>query len=454
MKKILVIPVMLCLLLILPFITPVHADGNLTITCIDMAPNYVNTNQTYDMLRLDLNVTPGTGSGSVNITWINITLTGNATTANVSFVEIRNTTEGVLGKNNTWNTTYNKTAIKIPNGIYVDTTNRTVYVVYNISYYATSIKTVGANINATFDINTTESTNNISITGDTISNESQIQDIHATAFLSPRFVDTSVINQTFGYAITPKGDDIFTIINISVPTGYSITNVTEVRTATTLLYNKTYTGPAGFSLDFNTNRIGINWTTGFTLAEGKISVNFTVNTNSSTVNYTTFQSNITGANLSTVNTTITTLGGINTTTQTLLIIQDVSIIKGAAIVNGTDYWEFNFTLNFTANVSTGGFIQFRMTNWNNTDGTILYINKTTAENNITYYSSLRLSTNASRVFNVTNVYNFTRGISLVPYQGKATTNLYHVVLKMIVPTSTPVSSSWWSTYYALFRSFA
>lgn len=455
MEKIFLIPVILCLLFILTFVMPAHADGNLTINATNMAPAYVNTNQSYNMLKLVLNVTPESSTSSVNITWINITLVGDATTGNISAVELRNETDGVISKNMTWNTTYNKTALRIPNGLYVNTSNRTVFVVFNTSFFAKPLKTVGANINATFDINTTESTNNITITGDTISNHSQIQDIHATAFLSPRFVDTSVVNQTYGYAITPKGEDKFTIINITIPTGYSITNITEVRTTTTLLYNKTYTGPAGFNLEFTTNWIGINYTTGFTTAGGKISINFTVNTNSSTVNSTVFLSNITGANLSTVNTTVTTLGGINSTTKQLFTVQNVKIIKAAAIVNGTDYWEFNFTLNFTANVTTGGLIQFKMTDWNNSAGNILYLNKTVGTyENTTFYSSLRLSTNASRIFNVTNEYNFTDGISLVPYQGKAVSNLYYVVLKMIIPTSTPISSSWWATYNTLFRSFA
>jgi hypothetical protein len=94
-----------------------------------------------------------------------------------------------------------------------------------------------------------------------------------------------------------------------------------------------------------------------------------------------------------------------------------------------------------------------MANWNNTAGNSLNLTNQTALTNTTrYYASMRLSTNSSNTFSVTNDYNFTQGVSLTPAQGAAVSNLYYVILRMIIPSGTQISSTWWTTYNTLFRS--
>ncbi|MEM7819463.1 MAG: hypothetical protein QXD48_01400 [Candidatus Aenigmatarchaeota archaeon] len=427
-------------LVILTFITPVFAGGNLTINGTSLAPAYVNTNSSVEMLRLYLNVTPGSGDDTVNVTLINITLAGTATTGNISAVEIRNLTD-VLGANTTWNTTLNKITIRFINGLFINaSTNTTITIVFNISSTATRLATVAANLNVSTDVGTSEDDDNITVGETNMSIESQIQDVHAIASISPRFVDTNVTNQSFVYSIIPTGNDTFTIINITIPIGYTITDVKEVRNSAGVIYNSTYQS-AGVT--FTDNKININYSIGFTISGGIISISFTANTNSSQISSATFDSKISGSNLTYVNTTIATTGATNVTTKQLFIIQNVTIIKSTAIVNDTDYWEFNFTLNFTVDVT--GLLQFRMNNWNNTEGNILNL---TNQDETRYYASLRLGTDPSNTFNVTNNYNITQGINLV-----ATENtLYYIILKMIIPSGTPISSTWWTTYYTLFRS--
>jgi hypothetical protein len=305
---------------------------------------------------------------------------------------------------------------------------------------------VSANINKSYDVGTTQE-DNVTIGSSNISSESQIQDAHATASVSPKFADTNVTNQSFGYTITPTGSDTFNIINITLPTGYTITNVTEVRYGASVLYNSTYSSAAVTFLD---KLVNVNYSIGFTTSGGIISINFTANTNSSQVASTPFASTVSGGNLTYVNTTTETVNATNVTTKQLFNVLGVTAIKTSAVVNGTDYWEFNLTLNFTENLNvTGGLIQFRMTNWSSAEGYNLPLtNQSELSNTTAYYASLRLSNDATKIFNISNVYNFTQGISIAPVANY----LYYVVLKMIIPSATNVSSTWWSTYYTLFRS--
>lgn len=438
----------LCMILV----SPVFAGGNLTVNCTNMAPNFVNTNQTYAMLKMDLNIMPGTGDNSINITSFTITLNGSATYQNVSSVQIQNLTGSALGTNTTWsNLTNNTITIRFSNGLYFSTsTNYTAIVYFTINTTATRFSTVGASLNVTADVNTASSTDNITISGANTSISSQIQDVHATASVSPKFVDTNVINQTFVYTITPKGLDRFGIINITLPTGYTITNVSEVKQGSSVLYNSSVSAAV---VSFADKAININYTStgspGFGYGEGAAIINFTVNTNSSQVTGANFTSFISGSNMMYMNTTSETTNSTNVTTKQLFNVQSITAIKTAALANGTDYWEFNFTLNFTTNVTTGGLIQFRMTNWNNSAANIMNLtNQTELSNTTLYYANLRMSNDVTKTFNVSNIYNFTQGINIVP----TANSLYYVVLHMIIPSGTPISSTWWSTYYTLFRS--
>ncbi|MEM7816544.1 MAG: hypothetical protein QXZ20_01380, partial [Candidatus Aenigmatarchaeota archaeon] len=125
----------------------------------------------------------------------------------------------------------------------------------------------------------------------------------------------------------------------------------------------------------------------------------------------------------------------------------VGVMKNIAIVNGNDYWLFNFTISMNANVS--GLIQFKMNDWRSDikNATIPIANGT--GDNATYYASMWLSGNESNIFNVTNEYNkISDGVKLNAIENRN----YTLILKMIIPRGTPIASDWWTTYSMLFRS--
>ena len=180
-----------------------------------------------------------------------------------------------------------------------------------------------------------------------------------------------------------------------------------------------------------------------------IRVNFTATINSTVVASSLFNSTITGGNLSGILTDPVPLDGANVTAKQILNVTNTKIIKSTAIINGTDYWEFNFTLNYTANISSGGLIQFKLTNWNST--TSDFINITNSNCVGSRCATLRNGTdfNTTVKFNVTNDYEtLTKGISI---SAITENNLIDVTLRMIIPTGTIVSSNWQATYGFLFR---
>ena len=162
-----------------------------------------------------------------------------------------------------------------------------------------------------------------------------------------------------------------------------------------------------------------------------------------------FNSTLTGSNLTNINTDVS---GTNTTVTTKVLISIVSVnaIKSTAYLNGTDYWEFSFTINFTAN--TSGILQFKMTNWTDDSGNSISLTNSTGNG---YYATLRNDTSFSTAgkINVTQSYsNITSG---VPFNANTLSNSYTVILRMVIPsTISTVSSSWWATYSMLFRSSA
>jgi hypothetical protein len=130
------------------------------------------------------------------------------------------------------------------------------------------------------------------------------------------------------------------------------------------------------------------------------------------------------------------------TTQQLINVTRVTTIKNAAYLNGTDYWEFNFTFNFTSNAS--GSIQFFMMNWTNFEGTT----NISLTNGTDFYAALRDSGNTSKAINVTNTYN--QGLNITSCCTSGT--VYSIVLRMVIPsTVTTISSGWWTTYSMLLR---
>jgi flagellar basal body rod protein FlgC len=280
----------------------------------------------------------------------------------------------------------------------------------------------------------------------------QIQDVHATGDITPNYVDTSVINQSALLILNVTGSDNFDNISIVLPSSYKIVNVTEVSNKTNIIYNNTL-GAVYFNVTFGGYTLNIsNFTQGFNATDSFLKINFTINTSSTAVSSTRIRVNMTGSNLTNVNATETGTNSLNITTQQMINITTVTVTKSTAIVNGTDYWEFNITVNITAN--TSGILQFRMNNWNSTTqgyGLLNLTNETGAfVENVTYRAMLRNQSaqTGSQQLNVTTDYgNLTRGLSL-DYTGITKT----LILKMTIPTGMPYTSDWWSTYYILFRS--
>ncbi len=422
------LPMMMLLILVSPSL----AGGNLTINGSDMAPSYVNTAGSFAMLNLSLNVTPGAGDNTVNITYINITVK-NATISNISAVEVRNSTGSTIASNSTNSSAANFT-VYFPGGYVVNssTGNATLVVVFNISSSASRFNKTAANISLGAVVTTVAGDN---VTYATVeSSHSQIQDVHAGAGITPHFADTGAVNQTFLYNITPTGSDLVKNISITIPPDFTNLVLVSMKRGGNVLVPET-----DYSNSTVSNRINITLVSSTNL---ELIINFTLNTSSSETGNITFNSTVSSGNASTTTTAVNT----GVTIKQLIRIHNVQGVKTTALPNGTDYWEFNFTINVTESVS--GLIHFKMSNWNNSASQIISLtNSTVIDNNTGYYASLYLATNSSRIFNVTTYYNMTRGVQL----SAAANTLYYVTLKMIAPSATPVSSSWWTTYSMLFR---
>jgi hypothetical protein len=427
----------LVLIIALAMVAPVFAAGNLTVVGSSLAPGFIDTNVTTNMLNLTLNATVGT----VNITAINVTIFG-ANSSEIYAVEVRSLA-GTQAVSYALNTTTNKTTIALSTAISVNTSlNNSVLIAISLLPNATLRSAVAVNITSATEIGV-DAGSNVTITLASLqSGDSQIQDVHANASVSPLYVDTNVVNQSFIYTILPTGRDRFRNISVVIPTQYAIVNVTEVKQGSSTVYNESVsTVSVFFNRTLGLVNITHNAEAGFDLT-GTITINISVNTSSSYVAPMTFNSTVDGSNVTFV---ATTISGTNTTvtTQQILNMTSVSVSKGTALANGTDYWEFNLTLGFTANVS--GVVQFKMANWSNSQSQTMYLT-----NGTVYYSTLRDSSNSSRVINVTTNYVSSQGISLQNCCTSST--VYTLILKMIIPSGTPSSAAWYTTYSMLFRS--
>jgi len=432
------------------FVSPVFADGTLNITKSSLsAPAYINTKTVTPMVNMTVNTT----IGQVNITGILINLTGTASSGNVSGVFVYNDSdndgaidlgEQLLGSS-TVNTTTNTSNITFSPSFNIAADKQYYFIIaLNISSNATRLATVGLNLTSSGSIFTsnTSTTDNITITGNYVdSGLPQIQNVHATASISPSYVDTNVTNQSFRYTITPTGSDKFNNISITIPVGYSIVNVTYVGDNGTALWTTTNL-TSEVSVAYGNYRILVNYTPGY---NGTIIINFTVNTNITAQSLVAFNSTITGSNLTNIATDVSGSNTSVTTYDKLISIINIAAIKSTAYVNGTDYWEFNLTVNFSASVS--GLLQFKMSNWNDSAGHSIALTS-----NLTNLATLRDSTSASNMINVSNDFNIATGVSFTGTQGSTK----NVILKMVIPLGTyaTTTSTWWTIYSALFRSTA
>jgi len=412
---------------------------------------YNNTGTNVTMLNLTLNLT---GENSVNVANIIVTFNStngslNASQTNLSVCLYNSTVNSSnnLGCGTVWNVSgnVNQTNITLSNFNITNSTEKNLLIVYEVYRNATTPINISLYINDNSSI--TLSNSSVIIDNSTFpisSNFTQIQDLHASASISPRYVDTNVENQSFVYTINITGDDAINKTIVNIPNGFTLVDVTgyQVKSSTN---NATVSGcPSQTCLKGDSE---INITPPFSIdKDGYVKITFIVNTSSTSVNSTAFSSVIDGGNLTGIPTDATNCS-TNVTTKQLINVTNVAIMKNTAVVNGTDYWEFNFTLNISANVS--GLIQFKMNPWNSSsaNATLNLTNATTG--NITYYASLRNESSFSTTnkFNITNEYNITQGISLNATEN----NIYHVFLRMVIPLGTPIASDWWTTYSMLFR---
>jgi hypothetical protein len=271
-------------------------------------------------------------------------------------------------------------------------------------------------------------------------------DLDANAAISPRYVDTNVINQTFVYTIIPQNSESINRTVIYAPAGYEITGIQSVK------LNSTSCLGVGCVGEFNSSEIAVNFTTVDPINNAtniNINITFTANTSSSVIgNFTSIVSN-------TVFENSTTPGGVNymqVVTQQMINVTTIAMssavlpacptCKGTAVINGSDYWEFRFALGF--NAAQAGLVQFRMNNWTDAVGHDLAL-----YSGSTYYATLRNESN----FNTTSRFNV--NTAYVNNWGINTTNIplpyYHLYLRMVIPAGTPSSSTWSTAYNFMFR---
>ena len=427
----------------------IAAEVNVSSNVVDL-PSFVNTNTNVTMLNLSI-------SGSDDVLLKNLIINFNSTNeinasnTNLSVCvylsEINSS--NLLGCNSLWNVSgnVNQTNITISN-LTINQDAKQILIAYRIfRNVSTPINVSLFVLNDSFIFNTTNLTINF-VDGieynDTTkyfsSNFTQIQDLHATAKLLPRYADTNVKNQEIIYIINSTGKDIINSTIIKVPDNleYDVSGYSIIKTDNTSLSDTACAGYCNktqneIKISYLVDNIGIKTVT------LKLKINTTTEEKNLTIN-----STINGGNLSNIKTDFnepeTTL-----IIRQLLYVTNIGVMKNTAIVNGTDYWLFNFTINITANVS--GLIQFKMDPWrSDSKDTTIPLTSGTGGNE-TYYASMWLSTNTSNIFNVTEEYS-SSGILLNATENK----IYTLILKMIIPKNTPIASDWWTTYSILFRS--
>ncbi len=408
------------------------AAGDITIKTTDVAPSYLNTKSLTNMLNVTLNTTSGQG----NITYVNVTIGGNVGFVNISSVSIVNLTGSVIASNTT-NFSQTNYLIIIPGGFNATTVgaNTSFVIAINVSTTRAYEDNISVKIDSINAFGTDSGTLSFGATAN--SSEPFVEDVHATVTIDPNFVDTGVENQTLIYTITPTGNTPIKNATIWIPSTYTFVNVSTITAEATntsgLLYS---TSPVYINVSINTP------------TTNPIMIYFNVNTSRERINSTKFDSFIYGGNQSNVTTDKASAGDVNVTTQQILFVKTITTAKAVALANGTDYWEFNYTFNFTANVT--GIIQFKMTNWTDASSppNSIPINTTSI-----YYATLRNNSNFSNVdgqINITDRYRKGVGNKVTVTDNGAVVNL---ILRMMVPSGTAMSRTWAATYDVLFRAY-
>jgi hypothetical protein len=431
---------LIALIIFVMLASPIFAADTLNITSsINGTDTNVNTRTNFTVF----NLTVYADNVSVTISGINITLNGNANGSAISKVFVFNSsiTGTLLGTNSSVHSSLvegSQINVTFTSPFLMGRNTRTgILVLFEISSTAQSGSTIGGNMTTVGDL----VTNHTVLANVALPNSSLavIRDVHANVSITPRFVDTGVENQSFVYVLNVTGTDSINKTTVNLPAGFTLINITG-------LYVNNLELGGGYTINAITNQMNISLTTPATQS---IRINFTANTNATPVTGQ-FTSTIAGSNISSAT---TYADNITVITQPLLNISNVAMIKSVAIVNGTDYWEFNFTINYTGTVPIGGIIQFKMSNWTSGSDTLsIYNSNCPGSRCLTLRNESNYNTTGR--FNVTNDYeSVSKGIpisSMIPSTTQST--LFTVVLRMVIPTGTPISSAWQATYGFLFRS--
>lgn len=434
--------VLATIMAIAAFASPGFAFLNITSNFVNLSSqSSLGSNAT--MLNLTFNLSDNT---TANITYINFTFGSTNTTLNANQTNLSvcvynhsvNSTN-LLGCNATWNAS--QTTVPVSFNV-SNETQATLLAVYEIYTNATNPMNISLNISS----NSSIILDNMSILVNSslspqfpiASNYTEVRIIRATSEISPHFVDTNITNQTFRYFVNQFTGDTFNKTIINIPPGYALTNVinyTIVRSMT----NSTTVGGCVDPCFFGSNQINITDTGGIK----NITVYFTANTNVTSISSKDFNSTIDGTNVYGIQTEPYS-GSANVTTKPLINITNMAIIKNTAIVNGTDYWEFNLTVNVSEAIL--GTFHLKLSDWNSTDAGALI----PLTNGSVNYATLRNNTaslNETQCINLTNSYNETNGL-LINATSSSSVNL---ILRMVIPSGTPIASDWWTTYGMLMR---
>lgn len=439
----------LYLLLSILLVAPLGFASNLTV-----APGVINGTAAFINARQNMTVffiTVEARNASVNISGINVTITG-ANVGNISRVSVfenaTNTTGGaLLGTNASLfpnltagsqifvNFTSSGTPLVLANN-----SRSAIFLLFEIHTNATVNATIAGELRGPGDIlaNVTVFAN-ASLPNSTLAT---IRNLRANATLSPNFADTSVVNQSFIYTVTPTGNNSIKSLLIQLPSSLVFINITAVT------IDGSNTTSASKVVD---GRL-INITPDLNTSQG-ITVYFTANTSSSDLASAAVSSFISGGDIA--NFTTDTAGSINLTVRQMVNVTNVTIAKNTAILNGTDFWEFNFTMTFRGNVSAGGLLQFKLSNWTDSQNRNISITSATGSSAVcpvTHCATLRNETNFNTTgkYNVTNDYTMTNGLNLSSVNSDSSATTF--ILRMALPASSPVSSSWSATYGFLLRS--
>ena len=451
MMKILPVFVLAAMLLA----SPVFADATLTVNGTSQVSRYINSGDNVTMLNISLlaaNSTINVTSILVNFSSPYTTVDANNISAFVVNVSIFNDTDrdGIFHPNDT---TLFGSNVTFGNETRINSTNITVgpiqvgtsvavrlLVVFRMNVTAPVLVNVSANITAAASIGTNET---VSGSFPMQSSFGETRDVHANVTMRPNFVDTNITNQSIVYNFTITGVTSVNKTRITLPSGYTLVNVSGVTLNG--LSRSIDICPVATDVCTVVGSTEVNLTYTPTLVKGaNVSVTMLVNTSMSALPTSTVNSTLYSSDLTMYNISSSVLGTFNNiTTQPIINGSTILITKGAAIVNGTDYWEFNFTLNFSANVP--GTIQFKMYNWSDGVNNISLTNSSETE----FYATMRNETNFNTTgkFNIINSYNGTLGIN----HTASTASTFTVIMRMVVPTGTPISSNWFTIYNFLFR---